>query len=577
MKPLFSVVLIARNEEEKLPHLLSSLTEFKARGGEVLLLDTGSTDKTAQVARDWGCRVEEVGDKFLRVIDNADEINKHFIVEGEAPVVKNGDKLFDFAGARNYIADFATTKMIAVPDCDEMYTKLNIDKINEHIEKGATQLEYNFVFSHDQFGNEAIKFMHCKFYDRTILKWQGIVHEILVGSATRVFLDENIIKLEHWQNEKTNRGGYLKGLALDCYLNPDNDRNSHYFAREMLWNGRPASGIKEFERHIAMNKWPAERAQSMIHIGTAYGQLNQPDKQAEWYSQAFYNDSSRREPLIQLSRFFSQNNNHLASLAYARASLEIPWHPYYGNDMKHYTVTPHELMYRAYGWLGNIPQAQQEILICLGMEPLNMEYLRDFRFYFDLPTISVIIPTLNREEGLKRCLTSVKIQNYPQDKIDIKVLSGEEGTVITKVQRGVVETKGEFIVYGADDVEFEVNAFILAIQDYMREKKGLIAFDTGVRNTEGFINEHFMIKRDFIPQVGGVIFDLDFHHVGVDDLLWKRANKIGQAMISRGKARHKHFSRIGSGVEQDSTIKKGWAKESEDRALLAKKLKEEDL
>lgn len=49
-------------------------------------------------------------------------------------------------------------------------------------------------------------------------------------------LGEEIFKLEHWQNPETNRGGYLKGLAVDCFQHQEKDRNSHYFSREMFWN-----------------------------------------------------------------------------------------------------------------------------------------------------------------------------------------------------------------------------------------------------------------------------------------------------------------------------------------------------
>lgn len=306
MKINFSVVLIARNEEKTLPRLIHSLSEFQKRGGEILVCDTGSTDNTAQVARDLGCIVYEVGDKFVTIIDEkkAKELNDHFIEGGEQPIVKVGDRLFDFASARNYIADFANTDVIATPDCDEIYTKFDIDAINGAIAAGADQLEYNFVFSHDEFGNEAIKFMHCKFYNRKKLKWQGVVHEVLVGTANRVYLPENIIKLEHYQNPETNRSGYLRGLALDCFLNPSNDRNSHYLGRELLWTGRPHSAIKELKRHVAMNAWQAERAQSMIYIGNALIMLSKEEEALEWYHRAFLTESARREALIPLRRAF---------------------------------------------------------------------------------------------------------------------------------------------------------------------------------------------------------------------------------------------------------------------------------
>jgi hypothetical protein len=82
-----------------------------------------------------------------------------------------------------------------------------------------------------------------------------------------MYLPENIAKLEHYQNEKTNRGKYLTGLAYDCFINPNNDRNSHYFGREMMYHKRYKSAIKEFKRHIAMDKRPTEKAQSMTYIG----------------------------------------------------------------------------------------------------------------------------------------------------------------------------------------------------------------------------------------------------------------------------------------------------------------------
>ena len=42
-EPRFSVVTIVRNEANRLPRLLASLAEFRERGGEVVVLDTGST------------------------------------------------------------------------------------------------------------------------------------------------------------------------------------------------------------------------------------------------------------------------------------------------------------------------------------------------------------------------------------------------------------------------------------------------------------------------------------------------------------------------------------------------------
>lgn len=42
----------------------------------------------------------------------------------------------------------------------------------------------------------------------------------------------------------------------------------------------------------------------------------------------------------------------------------------------------------------------------------------------DLPTISVILPTYNAEKYLKRCLDSIKMQDYPKEKLEIIVIDG---------------------------------------------------------------------------------------------------------------------------------------------------------
>ena len=138
IKPKFSIVLIAKNEAKTLPKCIASLKNFQDRGGEIVLCDTGSTDGTSELARSLGCKVEEVGEKFITVLDEemADKLNKRFVVEGEEPIVKAGNRLFDFASARNYVTSLASNDFVFTMDADEVYTNLNIDKINHWIDEG---------------------------------------------------------------------------------------------------------------------------------------------------------------------------------------------------------------------------------------------------------------------------------------------------------------------------------------------------------------------------------------------------------------------------------------------------------
>ena len=576
----FSVCLIAKNEETTLPRMIGSLKDFQSRGGEILVLDTGSTDKTAQVARGLGCIVHEVGDKFRIQIDKklANKINKHFIVEKEGNVVNEGESLFDFASARNYIADFATNDMIATPDCDEIFTKFDLDKVQEVIKNGAEQLEYEFVFSHDAFGNPVTKFRHCKFYNRKRMKWVGVVHEVLQGDAIRMYLGEDLIKLEHYQNEKTNRSGYLKGLAVDCFQNPDNDRNSHYFAREMMYHGKNKSAIKEFERHIAMNGWQSERAQSQLYVGDCYKAMKNYDEMGKWYMKSF-DTEARREPMMRMAEYYFGKQMHKHVIAYAEAALTVTQLPFYSNYQPYYENIPHELLYISYWWAENRIKSKEHYFKALAFCPEHPKYKHDGMFY--LPMITFVIPTLGRPEGLKRCIDSIKALDYPQDLIEIIVKedSFENRTGVPKLlKQGVAESKGEWIVLASNDLEFTPNSIRIAL---LSAPDGFISFNTGdLYPDESNQCEHFMIRKDIIKKIGD-IFDTDFFHCGCDNLLWAKMKKLGIAKrCEKAIVTHYHFAQSGRAnvdfqkLVSDPIYELAYSHIEEDRTLLKKKLAE---
>lgn len=570
----FSVVVIARNEEKTLPRLINSLRTFQELGGEIIVVDTNSTDHTARIARELGCKVEEVGDRFRVFLSDEQiaEINERFIVEGETDILRSEDSLFDFAAARNFAASLASNSIVAMPDADEIYTQLDLKKINDAIERGVEQLEYNFVFAHDQFGNETIKFLHSKFYDRRKLRWIGIVHEVLSGDACREFFGEDVIKLEHYQNHETNRTGYLKGLAYDCFKNPDNDRNSHYFGRELLYVGRFHSSIKELKRHIDMNKWPAERSQSMIYVGDALKEMGS-DQCIEWYQHAFATESGRREPLMRLCQYYFEKNDYQKVACYAMAALQIPMSNFYANNQEDYTDKPHAFLYWALWYLGRKDEAREHFNKALEYKPNHSKYLREYPLFYNLPKVTVLLPTLGRPEGLQKCLDSIKVLNYPQELIEVQCEEDEPRMGVPKrVKKLYEQASGDMFVFASNDTEFTPDCLIIAVLE--SHTHGLVALNTGrILPDEGNICEHFLIRRDIVEKIGE-IFDTDFYHVGVDNLLWAKCKKLGEAYRSTGAIMiHNHFSKSAT-RSMDSVAQLGWSHADSDRELLKKKLAE---
>ena len=158
-KPLFSIVLITKNEANTLPKCMESLQEFINRGGEIIIGDTGSTDNTIEVAKSYGCIVHSIDAMIDIDKKTCKEINKRFIEEGESDIMpENGTSIFDFSTARNLALSYASNDFIISLDGDEAYTKFDIDYINEKIQSGSTQLQYQFVYAHNDNGTPSMQF-----------------------------------------------------------------------------------------------------------------------------------------------------------------------------------------------------------------------------------------------------------------------------------------------------------------------------------------------------------------------------------------------------------------------------------
>ncbi len=566
-KPLFSCVLIARNEAKCLPKALASLKEFRDRGGEIVIVDTGSTDDTAKIAREAGCVVEEVGIRFLKKIDKetADSVNSWFIVGGEEPLLKEGDTIFDFGSARNYCVSLASNDFVSYMDCDEMFQVLDIDKLNELIQSGVTQLEYLFQFA------PTVNFVQSKAYDRRVMKWDGIIHEVLQGNGRRKFLDRNHFFLRHEQNQETNRSGYLRGLALDCFMHPEADRQSHYFARECMYTGRPQTAIKEFERHVSMKRWPTEASQSLCFLGDCYMRIGKEEEGLASWHKAYDLESGRREPLIRLAHYYLWKRDFLRATVYTTAALEIPKGDFYANDANLYAQVPHEILYEALIHLGRREEAKEHWKKALGFMPDNPKYVADTQFFPEmLPKVSILVPQLGRPEGLKRLQDSIDAQVYPKDKIEVIIDDREEPTVPEKVRDMAAKATGEWLMYAANDLELDIFCIMQAILDNMKTGNKLIALnDAELLPDEGNICAHFLMHRSLYEELGEV-FSTKMVHCGVDNLLWAKAKKRGTAMRSeKARAVHHHFSRDS---KYDHIYARGWSHREEDLKTLEEEL-----
>jgi len=414
----------------------------------------------------------------------------------------------------------SSNDFICTPDCDEAWTVLNIDRINELITEGYEKFLVDFVFAHHPDGTPAVAFSaDTRFYDRRKIKWKGIIHETMQGEAKMTRITKDVAYLEHYQNMETDRSKYLAGLAWACYEEPGNDRNSHYFARELMYRGYYKSAIKEFHRHIDMNQWADERGQSMVFMGTCYDATGAPEKALEWWHRAFSLTGSRREPLIHLAYYWKRQDKPAMVAAYAAAALQIPNNGFYANRVANYTYEPHALMYWAKGWMGDIPAARQHLLKCLEYHPDEQMFIRDMDYYFAKPKVSIVIPTI-RPDKLERCINAIK-ENAGYGNYEIVVEKDDHAApqgAPKVLKRGVDRSTGELVMFLGDDTipqrNFLLHAMV-AMHRQFPDLDGLVGLNDML--WKGELATHWLASKKLLPYLGGEFFHTGYNYLSCDN------------------------------------------------------------
>jgi tetratricopeptide (TPR) repeat protein len=349
--------------------LLWSLEDFIERRGEVLVLDTGSTDATIAIAQKRGCRVELVHDQFDAVLDDAQaaEIERRFARGDDGPLVEAGQRLFHFADARQHAGLLAANRFVLQLDASDEVPALDIAAFDRWIDSaGVGSFEYSQLYGRSPHVKHAsIGLRISRFYDRTRYRWEGRVHELLSSSgrtdttaASRMRCDPAQLLVRHYKDDTKPRT-YLAGLALQVLECPQKSRWWHYLGRELFYHRWYESAIAILEEHAAMEgAWLAERSQSLCFMGESLEALGRVGEAKEAYRRAFTMDPTRREPLLRLAATCCRLGEFEPAAQYASQSLTIPHTNGYPELEGNYSWMPHSLLYWSLFWLGQKDQAR---------------------------------------------------------------------------------------------------------------------------------------------------------------------------------------------------------------------------
>jgi glycosyltransferase involved in cell wall biosynthesis len=225
--------LIVKNEEVMLDACLSSLKGLD----EIIVLDTGSTDRTILVARKHTSRVFQ--DYKWR---------DHF------------------ADARNHALTKCTGDWILSIDADEQLESNGVEKIRRVI--GLDNQVISVIMA-----SGANRFHFPRLFRKSPeIYWEGAVHECLNQLAD--YHSDIQINYGYSPAHQTDPDRALRILKQEMERDPNLVREMFYLAREYVYRSDWPSAIYYYEQYVKRASWKPELAEGYYQLAKAYRHMD---------------------------------------------------------------------------------------------------------------------------------------------------------------------------------------------------------------------------------------------------------------------------------------------------------------
>lgn len=355
-----SLTMIVKNEEETLERVLSCV---KPLCDEMVIVDTGSTDRTVEIAQRMGARV-----CYFEWVD-------------------------DFAAARNFAMAQCTGDWLIWLDADDVISEECLERMLE-LKHTVLNDSFDGVFIPYRIGFNSLG--HCissltreRFFRRAAgLTWIHPVHEGIVIDVNRAILRTDMW-VDHRPLESRDPldGGRNLYILEKAIQNGNNHPRTYYFhAVELRIREQFERALESYTHYmgICQNQTQWEIYDAHTGMGICYKALGRLDEAIGSYLKAVQVDSRRAEAYNNLGFIYMDRREYDKALPYFLAATHLSKPTSDGNiSDQDYTWIPNDYASLCYYHTGNHIKAIEYALKGLPYHPVKEQLIKNLHAFVD--------------------------------------------------------------------------------------------------------------------------------------------------------------------------------------------------
>lgn len=351
-----SLCMIVKNEEMNIARCLDSVANLV---DEIIIIDTGSTDRTIEIASEYTSKVYSIPWKD------------------------------DFSAARNESFSRASMDYCMWMDADDVLEATEKEKFLQLKQSLSPDTDIVMMKYHTSF-DEAGKPSFSYFRERWIrnceqYRWIGAVHEVIPPNGRIMYSDIAIChKKTNTADPERNLRIYRKIIADGKTLEP---RQQYYYGRELYYHGQYEEAVSVFEQFLlSADGWIENKIEACSVCANCYYRMGQDQAALMTLLRSMSFDTPRAELCCEIGKYFLEHGNCHNAVYWYETALNTPKKEYAGGFVLPdcYDYIPLMQLCVCYDKLGDRQKAKEYNERAGACKPYSQAYLYNKRYFENL-------------------------------------------------------------------------------------------------------------------------------------------------------------------------------------------------